>query len=99
MSDPDASLSPEQLHRLELKHVINDLDGEIEELEATVVYWQTLFGESQKEAATLRARIRELEAQIKEAYTDERPMYLEDAGIAPQLSWGIFSSVKSLTRR
>ena len=101
MQDPptDPVLSPKALGQLELRHVIKDLDGEIEELEATVVYWQTLFDESRKEAADLRSKIRELEAQIKEAYTDERPMYLEDAGIAPQLAWGVFSSMKTRTRR
>ena len=94
----DPSLSP-QLCRLEVAAVINDLDGEIKDLESMVVYWQTLFSESQKENATLRGRIRELEAHVKEAYSDERPMYLEDAGIAPQLAWGVFSAVKGLSRR
>jgi hypothetical protein len=53
-------------------------------LEAAVVYWQTLFEESQNELSTLRSKIWELEVQIEASYIspDDRPQYLEESHFA-----------------
>ena len=69
----------ESLHRIEVERLVEDLDKEIADLESTVVYWQTLFEESQKEASGLRSRVRELEKDLHAAYYDgeDRPQYLE----------------------
>ena len=99
------------LRSLEVNALVTDLDGEIEELERTVVYWQTLFEESQKEASSLRTRIRDLESQLNSAYSEaeERPRYFEeneiskDAGFRGETGsgrgWTFFSAVSQLVNR
>ena len=79
-----SGVSDGEVQRLEVATLVKDLDGEIEELERTVVYWQTLFEESQKEASLLRSRVRELEVQLQSAYSDveERPRYFEENEVA-----------------
>jgi TolA-binding protein len=73
----------DDLYKLEVGALVKDLDDEIEELERDVVYWQTLFEESQKEAASLRSRNRELEAELQFAYSDhpDRPRYIDPSEI------------------
>ena len=101
-----------ELSRLEVNILVNDLDNEIEELERTVVYWQTLFEESQKEASALRSRNRELEAQLQSAYSDgeERPRYFEENEVAKaqdqtgsekagDRGWSFFGSVSQYVTR
>ena len=99
------------LRILEVNALVNDLDGEIQELERTVVYWQTLFDESQKEASALRSRIRELETLLSSAYSEaeERPRYFEDSEVAKDAGlrsetgsgkgWTFFGAVSQLVNR
>jgi len=101
-----------ELRSLEVTALVKDLDNEIEELERTVVYWQTLFEESQKEASNLRTRNRELEAQLQSAYSDaeDRPRYFEEnevtkasvangSGNQANRGWTFFGSVSQLVNR
>ena len=102
--------SDSDLRRLQVATLVQDLDGEIEELERTVVYWQTLFEESQKEASALRTRNRELEAQLQSAYSDaeERPRYFEENEVAKGAgnesaagtrAWSFFGAVSQFVNR
>lgn len=104
--------SDAELQRLEVATLVKDLDGEIEDLERTVVYWQTLFEESQKEASSLRTRVRELESQLQSAYSDieERPRYFEENEVAKESDlrgsqttgnrgWTFFGAVSQFVNR